>query len=206
MGRRRDRRTDRTRSLPEPRWAPGDPTVALPAPGRAPGRAPAHGRTAAAVRASTPAHARSVAPRGSRVGLGVRSALLGVAAGSRASLALAGPALADPARGRVTRGLTRFGVLVELTNDKLPTTPSRLVPPGPQSRAVAAALGGAALARQRGRSVLLPAATAALFSTVGTFGGAAWRTWAAQRGPDWRGALAEDVVAVTLATLASRTR
>jgi hypothetical protein len=157
-------------------------------------------------RVAAPAHARTTERRGSRIGLGLRCALLGAAAGSRASLALAGPTLADPGRGRVARGLTRFGVLVELTNDKLPTTPSRLVPPGPQSRAVAAAVGGAVLARQRGRSVLIPAATAALFSTVGTFGGAAWRTWAAQHGPDWRGALAEDAVAVTLARLASGSR
>jgi uncharacterized membrane protein len=63
-----------------------------------------------------------------------------------------------------------------------------------------------ALARQRGRSVVLPAATAALFSAVGTWGGAAWRAWAAERGPDYRGAFAEDAVALTLATLASATR
>lgn len=144
--------------------------------------------------------------RGSALGLVVRSAVLGVASGHRASLALAAPTLADPRRGRVARLGACLGVVAELTGDKLPSTPSRLVPPGPQSRAFAAALGGAALARQRGRNVLLPAATAATFSLAGTVGGAAWRAWAGRRGPDLRGALAEDAVAVTLATLACRTR
>jgi len=174
MGRRQHRTVHRSRDSRG--WVPGDPTVALPPP-----------RTA-----------------GTRAGLLLRSAVLGVAAGSRASLALAAPALADPAGGGLKRLAARLGVVAELTGDKLPSTPSRLLPPGPQSRAVAAALGGATLARQRGRSVVLPAATAALFSTAGTWGGAAWRAWAAQHGPDWRGALAEDAVALTLATLASR--
>ncbi|QZN85089.1 hypothetical protein [Cellulomonas sp. C5510] len=165
-----------------------DPTVALPAGGRARGRS-GDGRRAAS---------------GSRAGLLLRAAALGVAAGSRASLAVAAPALADPGSRGVTRLVARAGVAAELVGDKLPSTPSRLLPPGPQSRAVAAALGGAALARQRGRSVWLPAATAALWSTAGTWGGAAWRGWAAQRGPDWRGAVAEDAVAVTLARLAAR--
>lgn len=182
MGRRHDRTVHRTRHHTRhhagPGPVPGDPTVALALPRR----------------------------RGTAAGLLLRSAVLGVAAGSRASLALAAPTLADPTNGGLKRLGARVGVLVELTGDKLPSTPSRLNPPGPQSRAVAAALGGVALARQRGRSVVLPAATAALFSAAGTWGGAAWRAWAAQRGPDYRGAFAEDAVALTLATLASYTR
>ncbi|WP_454049704.1 hypothetical protein [Cellulomonas sp. Marseille-Q8402] len=178
MGRRHDHRS-RTTAI--------DPTIALPV-HRTTGRKPR------ARRAAT----------GSRLGLCVRSAVLGVAAGSRASLALAAPTLADPGSGTVARLGARLGILAELTGDKLPSTPSRLEPPGPQSRAVAAALGGAMLARQRGRNVVVPAATAALFSAAGTWGGAAWRAWAAQRGPDFRGAFAEDAVAITLATLASR--
>lgn len=153
-----------------------------------------------------PADAAPAVVPGSRAGLLLRSALLGVAAGSRASLAVAAPTLADPRGRRLPRVLARLGVVVELTGDLLPSTPSRLDPPGPQSRALAAAIGGAALARQRGRAVGAPAATAALFSTAGTFGGAAWRAWAARRGPDWRGAFAEDAVALVLAGLATRTR
>ncbi|RMI01043.1 hypothetical protein, partial [Cellulomonas triticagri] len=114
--------------------------------------------------------AASPARRVSLLGLGVRSALLGVASGSRASLALAAPTLRDPTRGRVARTAAVLGVVGEVVGDKLPTTPSRIVPPGPQSRAVAAALGGAALARSRGRAVWVPAATAAAFSLVGTVG------------------------------------
>lgn len=178
MGRRHDRTADRPRDRRG--WVPGDPTVALPPP--------------------------EPRPVGTAPGLLLRSAVLGVAAGLRASVAVAGPTLADPSNGALKRLSARVGVLVELTGDKLPSTPSRLVPPGPQSRALAAALGGVALARQRRRSVVLPAATAALFSLAGTTGGAAWRAWAGQRGPDWRGALAEDAVALTLATLASRSR
>jgi uncharacterized membrane protein len=175
-----------------------DPTIAFPA-----RHAPTAGRRRDAAHRPDPARARVT---GTGIGLVVRSAVLGVAAGHRASLALAGPALTAPGRGTVARLGACLGVVAELTGDKLPSTPSRLVPPGPQSRAVAAALGGAALARQRGRNVVVPAATAAAFSLVGTIGGAAWRTWAGRRGPDLRGALAEDALAITLATLACRTR
>lgn len=144
-------------------------------------------------------------PPGRRSALLLRSALLGIAAGSRASLGVAGPALSDGARGTVAglrHAMVVTGVIGELTGDKLPSTGSRLVPPSPQGRAVSAALGGAVLARRAGRRVWLPAATAAAFSTVGTWGGAAWRAWAAQRGPDWRGAIAEDLVALACTTAA----
>jgi uncharacterized membrane protein len=189
MARRHDHHTRRTIV---------DPTIALPA----------HRATALARARGAAGRPAAAAPRvtGTGLGLVVRSAVLGVAAGHRASLALAGPTLAAPGASTVARLGARLGVLAELTGDKLPSTPSRLIPPGPQSRAVAAALGGVALARQRGRNVVVPAATAAAFSLVGTIGGAAWRAWAGQRGPDLRGALAEDALAITLATLACRTR
>jgi hypothetical protein len=144
------------------------------------------------------------ARRGSALGTGARSALLGLAAGGRSSLALAAPALRDPARGRVARTAARLGVLGELVTDKLPSTPSRVTVPALGGRVVAAALGGATLARQRGRGPLVPAATAAAFSVAGSVGGVAWRTWAGRRGPDWPAALAEDAVVVLLAGLATR--
>lgn len=130
-----------------------------------------------------------------------RAAVLGVAAGHRASMGLAGPVLSSDA-GRATRAGALLGAVGEFAGDKLPSTPSRLQPPGPQSRAVAAALGGAALARRAGRPVWSAALVAAGGSTVGTWGGAAWRKSAARRWPDWHGALIEDLVAVTLTAIA----
>lgn len=152
---------------------------------------------------SAPRHGHGSRHRARTGSVLLRSAALGVAAGSRASLGVAGPALSSGS-SLLVRGPALAGVIGELTGDKLPGTPSRLIPPGPQSRAVAAALGGAALARRGQRRVWPAALVAAAASTVGTWGGAAWRSWAGRRGPDWRGALAEDAVAITLATLACR--
>lgn len=97
-----------------------------------------------------------------------------------------------------------LGVAGELVGDLLPATPSRLAFPGPQARAVSAAVGGALLARRAGVRVLVPAVAAAAASAAGTWGGAAWRRWAARRGPDWPAALAEDLVALALASAATR--
>jgi len=134
-----------------------------------------------------------------------RSAALGIAAGSRGSLGVAGPVLSSGA-GRLTRWPALWAVAGELVGDKLPSTPSRLIPPGPQARAVAAATGGVALARRAHRPVWSAAVVAASASVLGTWGGAAWRSWSARRGPDWRGALVEDAVALTLTALACRDR
>lgn len=141
-------------------------------------------------------------------GVAVRAVLLGVAAGCRASLGVAAPVLAGRADGSrppvAVRVGTVLGVVGELVGDLLPTTPSRLRPPGPQSRAAAAAAGGALLARRAGVGVLLPALLAAGASTAGTWGGAAWRRRAATRGrPDWPAALAEDALALALARAAT---
>lgn len=136
----------------------------------------------------------------------LRATALGIAAGCRASLGVAGPVLTSGAR-RAGRVAAAVGVLGELTGDKLPGTPSRLLAPGPQGRAVSAATGGALLARRSGSTgwlVVAGGATAAVASAVGTWGGAAWRAWAGQRGPDWPAALAEDAVALTLVALACR--
>ncbi|GMA22599.1 hypothetical protein GCM10025864_03580 [Luteimicrobium album] len=135
----------------------------------------------------------------------VRSALVGVAAGSRSTLGLAQPFLTARRRGLRVLGLLAVGA--ELVGDKLPTAPSRLDPPGPASRAGAGAVGAVTLARRSGaRSVPALAAAAALgagASTAGTFGGAAWRRLAAERGwPDLPAALGEDAAAVALALLA----
>lgn len=142
----------------------------------------------------------------------VRSVLLGVAAGSRASLAVAAPAVAarpveDGPRSRsarIARMLAPFGVLAELVGDKLPSTPSRLDPPGPVLRAVSGATGGLLLARRAHVPPVLPALAGAVGGLAGTYGGAAWRAWADARTADWKPAIAEDVVAVGLACLAVR--
>ena len=142
-----------------------------------------------------------------RAALACRAVLLGVAAGSRASLGVAAPLLAGRSAvsgpPRAVRVAALLGVVGELVGDLLPITPSRLRPPGPQSRAATAAVGGVLLARRAGVGVLLPAALAAGASVAGPWGGAAWRRWAARRGPDWPAALAEDAVALTLARLAT---
>ncbi len=96
-----------------------------------------------------------------------------------------------------------LGVVGELVGDLLPGTPSRLRPPGPQARAAAAAVGGVLLARRAGVGPVLPAVLAAVASAAGTWGGAAWRRWAARRGPDWPAALTEDAVALALAGAAT---
>ncbi|WP_263117840.1 hypothetical protein [Cellulomonas sp. RIT-PI-Y] len=152
---------------------------------------------------SAPRHGHGSRHRTGTGSVLLRSAALGVAAGSRASLGVAGPVLSSGA-GRLTRWPAVLGVVGELTGDKLPSTPSRLDPPGPSGRAVSAATGAVVLARRARRPVWSAALIAAAASTVGTWGGAAWRSRAARRGPDWRGALVEDAVAITLATLAWR--
>lgn len=135
-----------------------------------------------------------------------RAVLLGVAAGCRSSLGVAAPLLGGRAAvsgpRRLVRAVVALGVVGELVGDLLPVTPSRLRPPGPQVRTATAAVGGALLARRAGVGVLLPAVLAAGASAAGTWGGAAWRRWAARRGPDWPAALVEDAVALTLARLA----
>lgn len=135
----------------------------------------------------------------------VRSALVGVAAGSRSTLGLAQPFLVARHRGVRVLGLLAAGG--ELVGDKLPSAPSRLDPPGPAFRAVAGALGAVTLGRRAGSrsvpAVLMAAALGAAASTAGTWGGAAWRRFAAARGwPDLPAALGEDAAAVTLALLA----
>jgi len=142
------------------------------------------------------------------VPLVARALALGLAAGSRASLGVAAPLLADPRtppRVRVGLGL---GVAGELVGDKLPWTPSRLENHGADGRAASGALGGVLLARRRraGGGALVAAGLAgAVGGVVGTGVGAAWRSAVASRGwADLPAALAEDAVALALAAWAAR--
>ncbi|MGI4896546.1 MAG: hypothetical protein ACRYF3_15680, partial [Janthinobacterium lividum] len=152
---------------------------------------PAPGSTAVVGRPSKPS-ARLLA----------RATLLGVAAGGRGSLGLAGPALTSGSVPAELAGIAGLGF--ELVMDKNPKAPSRLAKGGLPLRIASGVGGGVALARRDGVAVLLPGIAGALGSTLGSFGGACWRAWAGARRPDWQGAVAEDIVAVTLAVLASR--
>lgn len=133
----------------------------------------------------------------------LRSALLGVASGSRSSLGLAAPVLTGGSAGRLRKAATLLAVAGELTGDKLPVTPARTAPPSLAGRLFAGASGGFALARRSGKGVVLPVLVGAAGAAAGTYGGLAWRTWADKRVPDWQAAVAEDAAAITLAKLAA---
>ncbi|ROS76634.1 hypothetical protein [Cellulomonas sp. PhB143] len=139
------------------------------------------------------------------LGLLLRSGMLGLAAGARASLGLAGPVVSSRGRGRA-RGAARLaalaGVAGELIGDKQPSTPSRLEAPGPLVRVVSGALGAAALARRVAARPLVPMVVGGYGASVGTAAGAAWRAHTVGKVPDLRAALAEDAVALGLTVLA----
>ncbi len=131
-----------------------------------------------------------------------RSLVLGVAAGGRSSLGfLAAARLAH--RKPVSVGAAA-AVAAEIVGDKLPATPSRLQPGPLAGRAVAGAVGGVALARQNRSNVVAPAVVGLVGAVLGSILGAAWRDVAGQRGWVVQGAVAEDVVALTLAWAALR--
>lgn len=139
-----------------------------------------------------------------------RSVVLGVAAGSRSSLGVAGPALfggrtpgvPSRSRGMLARSVGALMLGAELVADKHPDTPSRLDMPGSPLRLLSGAGGAVALARRDAAKVSLPAVAGALGAVVGTVVGSVWREQAGELMPDWRAGLVEDVVAVGLAALA----
>jgi uncharacterized membrane protein len=141
----------------------------------------------------------------------LRSAVLGVAAGSRSSLGVAAPVLSTRGRAGLARALTgrAAGTLAttalagEFVGDKLPQTPSRLKPPVLGVRLASGATGAVALARREGARPAAPAVAGLLGAAAGSFGGFAWRQWADRRVPDWQAAVAEDAVAVLLALVAT---
>ncbi len=146
-------------------------------------------------------------PEPSGASVVARSALLGVAAGARSSLGVAGPAVLSAATAAVPSGAvaTALGTLAvggELVADKLPATPSRLSASGLPVRLVTGALGGGVLGRREGAGVVAPALAGLLGAVVGSNVGAAWRAWAGQRVPDWQAALVEDAVALGLTVVA----
>ncbi|SEO40078.1 hypothetical protein [Trujillonella endophytica] len=149
-------------------------------------------------------------PRGAAsAGLTLRSAALGVAAGSRAALGFAGPTLTAPTKpGRLggssvpARALAAAALVGELVADKSPDTPDRTEPGGLVPRLVGATAGATRLAERERANAALPAAAAGVGAVAGAFGGLAWRRWASTRLPDLSAALVEDGVALALAALA----
>jgi uncharacterized membrane protein len=143
--------------------------------------------------------------RGAGGGLVVRSALLGWAAGARSTLGVVAPTLTLAHRRTVLLGAAATA-LGEVVGDKLPVAPSRLKHHGPEVRALSGAIGAVVLARREGARLYAPAVAGALGGFAGSYGGAAWRRWAAGRMPDWQAALLEDAAAIGAAFVATRSR
>jgi uncharacterized membrane protein len=131
----------------------------------------------------------------------LRSLLLGVAAGSRSSLGIAGPTLTS-GRSLPARLSTLVAVAGELTADKLAATPDRTEPAGFAPRLGTAATGAFTLARRQRAGVVLPVLAGVAGAAAGAFGGIAWRR--AGLLPAVPAAVVEDAVAVGLTVLAVR--
>lgn len=141
--------------------------------------------------------------------------VLGIACGLRVMVGLAAVSWAAssqqlPLRGtwlaflgdRFTPYITSLLALGELVNDKLPKTPSRLVPPQFGARVVMGALTGTAIGLSHGQLVMGVLGGLA-GSLLGTLGGSKARAFAAKLfGRDLPAALLEDVLAVALAVVA----
>jgi len=134
-------------------------------------------------------------------GLLVRSLLLGWAAGARSSLGPGAPTITGGGRLVVRLGAAS-AVVGELVADKLPVAGSRLAHGGGPARAASGATGASMLAARDHARPVLPALAGAVGGLAGAYGGAAWRTWAVGRLPDWQAALAEDALALTAAAIA----
>jgi uncharacterized membrane protein len=100
---------------------------------------------------------------------------------------------------RWTPWILSLAALGEIVNDKLPATPSRLVPPQFGARVVSGALCGAAVGVPAG-SWIVGAILGAIGAVIGTIGGARARAAMARRfGRDLPAALIEDIVAIIVA-------
>jgi uncharacterized membrane protein len=105
---------------------------------------------------------------------------------------------------RATPFITSLLAIGELVTDKLPKTPSRLVPPQFAARVTMGALTGAAIGAAHGH-LLIGALPGILGSVVGTLAGSKARAAAARLfGRDLPAALLEDVMAIVLVILALR--
>jgi uncharacterized membrane protein len=143
--------------------------------------------------------------------------IVGVACGLRALVGLAAVSWAAssgrlPLQGtwlaflgfRATPFVTSLMAIGELVTDKLPKTPSRLVPPQFGARVAMGILTGAAIGVSQGH-LLMGVLSGTAGSVLGTLGGAKARAAAARLlGRDLPAALLEDVIAIALLFLALR--
>jgi uncharacterized membrane protein len=97
-----------------------------------------------------------------------------------------------------TLSIVTLLALVELTTDKLPTTPARTAPPGLIARILFGGLCGVALATSAGSSLMVAGIVGVIGALVGTFGGYSIRHAVVTRAhlPDFAVALAEDFIAI----------
>ncbi|WP_324273344.1 hypothetical protein [Blastococcus brunescens] len=157
---------------------------------------------------------RATPRRPAGAGVVLRSALLGVAAGSRSALGFAGPVLTastsavvrdrDTTRRRVLAGkaFAAAGLTAELVADKHPDAPPRDAAGPLTARVLYGAEGGARLAARERANGALPAVVGMAGAVLGSLAGLRWRRWAAGRVPALQAALVEDGVALGLAALA----
>ena len=141
--------------------------------------------------------------------------VLGVVCGLRAMVGLAAASWAAnrqqiPLQGtwlsflgfRFTPYITSLLAIGEVINDKLPKTPSRLVPPQFGGRVVMGALTGSAIGLSQ-EHLVIGTSSGIIGSVVGTLAGAKARGYAAKLfGRDLPAALVEDFIAVALAAIA----
>jgi len=145
----------------------------------------------------------------------ISAAILGAACGLRAIIGLAAVSWAANSSHLTLEGtwlsflgksvtpyITSFLALGELITDKLPKTPSRLVPPQFGARLVMGGLGGAAIGISQGR-LAIGLIAGLIGCIIGTFAGFKGRALLARVfGRDLPAALLEDVLAIALAFLA----
>jgi uncharacterized membrane protein len=140
----------------------------------------------------------------------VGAALAGAATGLRATVGVgtlvetASPGLPVALTTPPARIVAGLGVTGELVGDKLPKTPSRLEPPGLLARVALASAAGAVIARSCEQPMVPAVLVAASAALVSARVGHDVRQRVSQHVPPLACALAEDVIALALATAAVR--
>jgi hypothetical protein len=140
----------------------------------------------------------------------VGSVFLGAASGLRSQIGVttvvvrSDPSLPSIFRQPRTRGLLVAAAAGELVVDKLPTTPSRLAPPGLAARLVLGALAAGLFAQTRKAPWLPGAAVGALSAAVAAKVGHDMRAQLSHHAPDPAIAVVEDGLALGLAAAAYR--